>query len=284
MSAQLLHEAWLRRLRALYYTTSSVSPRGQATREILDAHLRFDAQFNLLACPGRGLNYRFAVAEWLWMSFGRSDVSSLAQYNKVIAQFSDDGVFLTGAYGPHIRAQWQRTVDRLTADPDTRQAVIEIPRPRGATKDEPCTLSLQFLLRGGKLNLIATMRSSDVWLGVPYDLFSFTQLQNALAGQLGVGRGWCALNTGSSHLYERDVDKAAPLVRVDVSEPAASSLYLPDLPGRPPDWLEDVLVHREDAVNGKRLALPIPDGPWARYARALLAPTSVAAFDALTAT
>jgi thymidylate synthase len=274
---KLMHTAWLERLSDLYWqldgATDEVSPRGLRTREVIDAHLCFDSKFNLLDCPARGLNYRFAVAEWLWMAFGRSDVETLAQYNAVMRQYSDDGVFLTGAYGPHIRAQWPRIVDRLRADKFSRQAVIEIPRPRATTKDEPCTLSLQFLIRRDKLHLIVTMRSSDVWLGVPYDLFSFTQLQSMLAGELCIERGACSLNTGSSHLYASNYEQAAKIL----NGAAIRSLYLPNLPGRPPDWLEEVLVKR--GVYG----IPSDDVAWHRYARALLAPTSAGAFAALTA-
>lgn len=267
----MLHDQWTDHLQNLRACGAPIGPRGLMTREFLDVELALDSSaHNLLDVPGRCLNFRFAVAEWLWMAFGRSDVASLAQYNSVMRQFSDDGLFLTGAYGPHIGAQWRRVADKLRWSPDTRQAVIEIPRPRGETKDEPCTLSLQFLQRGGRLHLIATMRSSDVWLGLPYDVFAFTQLQNMMAGELGVARGWFTLHAGSSHLYDRDLSKADAVL--GDSGRAYQTLASPALPGRPPTWLEEVLIKRTP-VNAPQ-PIPPADMVWLPYAQVLLARSS----------
>ena len=93
----------------------------------------------------------------------------------------------------------------LKADPNTRQAVIHIKDASNEqTKDLPCTLTLQFLIRGGKLNLIANMRSNDIWLGFPYDAFSFTCLQMKMAMELGVEVGFYIHMAGSMHLYKRN--------------------------------------------------------------------------------
>lgn len=267
----MLHNEWLARAKNLMNFGVPVGPRGIGTLEQLDASLRIHSDLNLLDVPSRKLNYRFAVAEWVWMIFGRSDVASLEQYNSQMAQFTDDGVFLTGAYGPHICAQYPGMLRKLKADPNTRQAVIEIHRPQVATKDEPCTLSLQFLLRNGSLNLIATMRSSDVWLGVPYDVFTFTQLQNCFAGELGVNRGWLSLHMGSSHLYERDIPA---LVEV-LTDGNYNTFYSPRLPGLPPAWLEDVFVHRRvDAMPQALLRPEATSNPWVRYAAVLMSRSS----------
>lgn len=273
----MLHDDWRMRIGSLLSMRhQSVSPRGQATVEELDQRIVIDGAYNLLDVPSRGLNYRFAVAEWIWMSFGRSDVDSIARYNSIMRQFSDDGRTLTGAYGPHINAQRFRVIEKLRADHETRQAVIEIPRPHGATKDEPCTLSLQFLLRHNHLNLIVTMRSSDAWLGIPYDLFTFGQFLNVFAGELGVNRGFISMRMGSSHLYERDFDAARRVLRTD--EPR-DTLRLPQLPGRPPYWLEHVLMGISETTPTSVIidcqqALDDHLNPWQPYASVLLAHTS----------
>lgn len=99
--------------------------------------------------------------------------------------------------------------------PDSRQAVMTgwnagdlLYSLAGTKNDIPCTLSLQFLLRDGKLNLVTTMRSNDVWLGVPNDFFCFCHLQMIVATALRVELGWYQHNVGSMHLYERDKEKA----------------------------------------------------------------------------
>lgn len=269
-----LHDEWLDRLYRLRHFGAAAGPRGQGTLEQLDQRIHLvDSTYGLLDVPTRRLNFRFAVAEFIWMWFGHSDVESIARYNSVMRQFSDDGVFLTGAYGPHIKAQLPRALRKLKEDPFTRQAVVQIPRPLVATKDEPCTLSLQFLLRNNYLHLIVTMRSSDVWLGVPYDTFTFTMFQNVVAGILGVRRGWFTLNAGSSHLYCRDI----PAADVVLASTEARTLPTPDMPGAPPPWMEDVLLN----PAGPNVVNTVMDSPWAPFARVLQSDSNAAARDVL---
>src|SRR5712691_3901798 len=99
-----IHEAWLELLNRLArYDFRVVSPQGHSCRELLGVSLRVeDLRANILVHPRRNLNYRFMVAEWLWIALGRNDVATVARYNPEIAQFSDDGLTFTGAYGPRL--------------------------------------------------------------------------------------------------------------------------------------------------------------------------------------
>lgn len=167
-------------------------------------------QYNVLKSPGRKLNYQFSVAEWLWIMLGYNAAEVILPYNKNLAEFQNEltGTF-DGAYGPHVVMQLPYVLQKLQEDPDTRQAIISLwqPRPR-ASKDIPCTISLQFILRNDQLHMVATMRSNDAWLGMPYDIFNFTQIQNYVAALLDVGMGEYHHVVGSLHLYERDWAKA----------------------------------------------------------------------------
>lgn len=277
-----LHEAWLKRLDDCWSLGDRVQPRGQLTHELVGETLTVsDYRYNILHVPERHMNYRFAVAEWLWMAFGRSDVGTLARYCSKMTEYSDDGIFLAGAYGPMIRAQWPFIVKTLTDDPVSRQAVISIWKPcPQPSKDIPCTTTLQFLIRRGRLDVVATMRSSDAWLGIPYDVFSFTQLANSLAGQLGVGRGCLKLHAGSAHLYARDVEGAELVRRARGRAVVRETLPSPRLPGPPPDWLDDILVNPNCAIdpsNYDRTEKLV----WTTYARALRAKTSTDALHHL---
>lgn len=207
--------------------------RGRSTQELLGLTLYLDdSAQNILIHPVRNLNYRFMVAEWLWVALGRNRLADLTRYNSKMAAFSDDGLTLAGAYGPRLAPQLSYLY-RALADPDSRQAVATIWTPSPPySRDLPCTLALQFLLRRRALNLIVTMRSSDAWLGIPYDFFTFSMLQNSLAGTLGVARGWIQFNLGSSHLYREDMDKAQGLLFCDPL--ADEQLHSPRLDGPPP--------------------------------------------------
>lgn len=271
------HEVWHDLLDRLVTNGVVVRPRGLACRELTGVTLELrDARSNLFYNAARDVRYGFAVAEWLWIWFGHDDVATIGQYNSRIHRFSDDGEIFAGAYGPRIGLQWTWVEELLRRDHDTRQAVITIFAPtdlQRATRDVPCTLTLQFFVRAEptdgtlRLCLLASMRSSDVWLGLPYDVFSFTMLQNVMAGRLGIDTGWFQMSLGSSHLYAEHADTA--VVALDRLASANRPLRRsPRLPGYPPDWLDGVL-HRRGSMELPQETIASSDPTWNRYALVL---------------
>jgi thymidylate synthase len=226
-------DGWMRLLKHLLICEYA-SPRGLLNREENCVSFRVtDSSKNILVHPVRKLNYRFMVAEWIWYMRGWNDLHELTRFNPNMAAFSDNGLTLAGAYGPQLAPQWPYVLAMLLKDRESRQSVATIFSPCPApSKDIPCTLSLQFLIREDKLNLIVTMRSSDVWLGFPYDMFSFSQMQNALAGELKIGRGWIQFNLGSSHLYQENEEIARECLSM-------SSLYTTTSPALP-GWIPPI--------------------------------------------
>jgi thymidylate synthase len=254
------------------------APRGMKTVEILGAQIRLkDMRANILATPERDLNFRFMIAEWLWIEAGRDDVKFIEQYNRNITQFSDDGNIFNGAYGPRLAPQWDYVINSLH-NPDTRQAVATIWTPSPSKSlDIPCTVAFQFLIRGGKLNLIATMRSSDSWLGLPYDMFNFSMIANGIAGKLGVEPGELIMQLGSLHLYEQNWDQAKVLINNSDSQ----TIWSPKLPDRPPawdmtSWCQGTFVPWEQWTFESKI-----NAPWREYIRALQVPTKKAAKEIL---
>jgi len=137
----------------------------------------------------------------LWILSG-SDDPWIYRYNRALVEYTDGGV-LRGAYGPRIR-RWRGRVDQLDhvrrllrRDPDSRQAVIQVYDPVKDTRgyrDVPCTVSYRFFLRSGRLRMHTTMRSNDVWLGLPYDqLTEFLDAVVAGAPWPGAGPSWSDL-------------------------------------------------------------------------------------------
>ncbi|MGC9539998.1 thymidylate synthase [Streptomyces sp. UG1] len=197
-----------------------VSPRSMPTRELLGVHLVLTRpRARLLHLPpARILNPAFAIAETVWHLLG-TDAPWIFDYNGQLRQYADDGV-LRGAYGPRMRRwgghldQLAQVVETLRQDPDSRRAVIQLYDPaRDASghRDVPCTLGFRFQLRQGRLHMSTTMRSQDVWVGFPYDLFFATVLQELVAGWLGAELGEYHHHVDSLHLYERDVSAAVAL-------------------------------------------------------------------------
>lgn len=234
----------------LYKTTLSrvmsngqdVAPRGKKTAELRGVTLTLEnPRRNILRSPARKLNYQFSVAEWLWMMLGRNDVATIGRYNKQIAQFSDDGVTFAGAYGPKLIEQLPYVIKTLQQDADSRQAVMTLWRERpSGSKDVPCTTLFQFFVRDGRLEMHTYMRSNDAWLGLPYDLFNFTMIQNFVAAQLGCDLGEYRHIVGSLHLYEEHWSKVTAVIAEDMSG-CDTSPYLP--PGPVPLEIEHMFLY-----------------------------------------
>lgn len=223
-------EAWIDVLSSILMNGEKSSPRGKPTLEVISNHTAFDMNYPVVQCEPRKLSYKFMNAEALWILQGDDSVKGIAPWNKAIAKFSDDGERFFGAYGPKVVDQIPYVVRTLLGDISTRQAVMTIWRENPPkTKDVPCTLSLHFLIRGSQLDCHVTMRSSDAWLGVPYDFFNFSMIAatvlrffnlNWAEQQRGLGDctpicspgcivrsislGNLYWTASSSHLYERN--------------------------------------------------------------------------------
>lgn len=188
-----------------------VAPRGIRTREVSEPVCLelTNLDKNLVTNRGRKLNYVFALAEVLWIWAGDNSLSYLLHYNKKMAEFSDDGHTLYGAYGPRIKSQLENLSNKLMSDLNTRQGIITIWRENPPkTKDTPCTVMMHFMVRDSMLHLTVYMRSNDIWLGFPYDIHTFTTIQKTLAAFLDVGYGTYHHVVGSLHMYESDFEKA----------------------------------------------------------------------------
>lgn len=154
-----------------------------------------------------------AIGEFLWYMSGSGSLDQISYYVKGYSEFSDDGLTLNGAYGPRIfsnageaSSTWHKAVSRLRGEKtrETRNAVIPIAKKEyflSQTKDKPCTCTLQFFLRRRVLHLQVHMRSNDVYLGLPHDIFAFTMLQEITAREVGAGLGTYIHSVGSLHLY-----------------------------------------------------------------------------------
>jgi len=182
--------AWLGLLRDVYDWGAEVKPRGLTCREILANTSVVDMNYPIVTARPK-LGYKFLTAEAWWILTGRNDVESIKPYSPHIASFSNDGVRFDGAYGPRIIDQLRFIVDTLEGDWESRQAVLEIWRPNPRpSKDIPCTVSVQWMVRRHvdgagletfRLHCFDTMRSSDTWLGWPYDVFNFSMLSAYVA-------------------------------------------------------------------------------------------------------
>lgn len=210
-------ESWVTDLECVFKTGDEASPRGMKVKEVLAYKSVVDMNRPILMNDQRKLGYKFMAAEAAWIISGRDDVATIAPYSKEISKFSDNGVNFYGAYGPRFRQQLNYVLACLEKDPDSRQSFASIwrtnPEP---SKDIPCTTSLQWLIRDNKLHCVATMRSSDLWLGHPYDIFNFSAMSfyillilkdyREFHGQGELELGLLYLTAGSKHIYEKNFE------------------------------------------------------------------------------
>ena len=168
----------------------------------------------------RGISPSYLFGELLWYFNGDNSLKFISQFSKFWESISDDGKTCNSAYGYLIQKkhgfnQIEKVIKILTDEPNSRRAKININFPNekvDTTKDEPCTMSLHFMIRNGKLDCTAVMRSNDIWFGFPYDVAFFTELQKYIARELNVGYGTYTHFAVSLHVYERDLKKVSDVV------------------------------------------------------------------------
>lgn len=249
-------------------------PRTLTTTEVVGAHLCLTKPRRRLVDvpPARVINPAFAVAEALWILSG-SDDPWIFDYNENLRRYTDDGV-LRGAYGPRLR-RWGGRMDgfdavidqldavrrQLHADQDSRRAVIQLydpSRDHRGYRDVPCTLGYRFFIRQGRLVMHTSMRSQDLWLGFPYDIFTTTLIQELMAGWLGVELGEYHHHVDSLHLYAENAEAAAACL---IGTPGAAELDPLGVPW--PDL--DTLLQR--AISGA--VQPTDGSTWHAFGRTL---------------
>ena len=216
-----LTELWYKTLSTIVIAGDEVKSRDGKCKEILGNQFLLTNVFkNFITDPIRKMSPFYAAAELLWYLSGYDEIAMISYYAPQYKRFSDDGKKAWGAYGKRWQRynQIERLIEVLREYPNTRQAVITCWHPLDLgyaheKKDIPCTISLQFLIRDKKLHCICTMRSNDVWLGLPYDIWSFTCLQILIAQELKIEVGTYIHQPGSLHLYERNYEKVDKILK-----------------------------------------------------------------------
>lgn len=186
------------------------SPRGQLTYDAGPVTVTLThPEHSWAGGTGRGVLPRIAAAEAVQLVGGFADPGLTRWSSPNFARYAEDEGHFHGAYGERVADQVEHVTRKLEDDPETRQAVVTLWDPlldnQPGKRDYPCTVALHFSRRPGLLDMHVLMRSNDVWLGFPYDVFQFTQLQHTVARTLGLRAGVYEHTAWSLHLYEEHV-------------------------------------------------------------------------------
>lgn len=230
------------------------------TREIRD--FMFTLSPDAMDLPlgvGRKVSTALAAAEAIQLCAGYGMPDLTEAVSKQVANFvRDANGEVHGNYGSRVDTQIGDVVNKLRAHHRDRQAVIQIwdktldsrhrdPMP----KDIPCTLTITFGVdTHGAVTMSVTMRSSDVWLGIPYDVFQFRQLHKTVSRLLGRSPGEYCHHSVSMHLYDKDLDRSRQLALIDAWE---TDNALPDglwAPGA--SNLRGTMLHVLKGLDNKR--------------------------------
>lgn len=159
---------------------------------------RFECSTGMLVTR-EGMSFALGWMELLQLVAGVYDLFAIQR----VAPKANISLFTYDmAYGPRISEQMPVLLRTLAADPDTRQAVLFIAKPEnGPTSSLPCTLTMQFLVRSGKVHAVVSMRSWDLCRGLPYDIMMFQGLLMIVGRCLRLPAGQLIVNAVSAHIY-----------------------------------------------------------------------------------
>lgn len=169
----------------------------------------------------RRVSFVNAVGQWFWLLGGSNDLASIEFYNRKAADFSDDGRTLRGAWGYRIfgnSSSLYRLVGKLRDDPSSRRIVLPVFIPEDALENSrnlPCLLHIQFLVRGNRLLMVSVMRSNSALMVLPYDFFVLTMLHELVSLLAKFQQGPYIHIAHSMHIYEDEIETARSTLESD---------------------------------------------------------------------
>ena len=198
---------------------------GTGTLSVFGYQMRFDlaAGFPLITTKKTPLKH--IIHELLWFLKGGTNVSYLNENGvKIWDEWADEHGDLGPVYGKQWRSwsapdgetidQITNVVERLKTHPDCRRLIVsawnvaDLP----AMALAPCHCLFQFYVVDGKLSCQLYQRSADVFLGVPYNIASYSLLTMMIADVVGLEYGEFIHIFGDAHLYSNHLEKARTLL------------------------------------------------------------------------
>lgn len=165
--------------------TFSVGRQQGEIKELLNYELELtNPRKSVLSLPMRNMSRKYAAGEFALYLEETDDVKDFAFYSKAWLNLATKDGKVNSAYGERLfsEASGHRldyAIDELVKNRESKNSLVMMRDVRDQNpelKDRCCTIALHFYIRGNKLNMRTIMRSSDIWLGLPYDVFAFTRI------------------------------------------------------------------------------------------------------------
>lgn len=217
------------------------------------ASFMIDLTAGRLPVPGNRKVYPgTAAAEVAWMLSGQRSTQWLRKYCKIWDKFVEPGTdVVDNAYGYRWRGHFGRdqvsaALSSLRADPTDRQVWITawdpamdgmygtLPREM-RPKNVACPVGFSVNITRGNLNLAVFIRSSDVFVGLPYDVMGYALLLDAFAVTLDRGPGFLHVTLAHPHIYESHFEDAFEGLRAGnvVDRPEMPGITIPNIEEQP---------------------------------------------------
>ncbi len=210
---------------------------GVGTLSVFGHQMRFNLQEGFPAVTTKKLAWKSVVGELLWFLEGSTNERRLAKIThdtsdadkKTIwtANAENQGVALgytDGELGPVYGKQWRdfggvdqisNIIDQIKNNPDSRRIILSAWNPQELDKMTlpPCHTMAQFRVINGKLSCQLYQRSADMFLGVPFNIASYSLLTHMLARICNLEEGEFIWTGGDCHIYTNHIDQVVEQVR-----------------------------------------------------------------------
>lgn len=228
-------------LNALRYVlengTNKQNRTGIPVRAVFGMQMRFDMKNGFPAVTTKQLPFKSMASELLWFIEGSNDERRLAEilhgtrdsskttiwtananadYWKPKARFDGDLGRVYGVQWRHWRSAEGRELDQLAnaiemikKDPDSRRIIVNAWNPGELDQMAlpPCHTFFHFFVADGKLSLQMYQRSCDMFLGVPFNIASYSLMLNLVAQVTGLKPGEFVHTLGDAHIYHNHFEQ-----------------------------------------------------------------------------
>ncbi|MCL4799340.1 MAG: thymidylate synthase [Burkholderiales bacterium] len=194
---------------------------GTGTRSVFGWQMRFDLRSRFALLTTKKLHLKSIVYELLWFLRGDTNVRWLQERGVTIW---DEWADARGELGPVYGHQWRSwpapgggTIDQiaqvvasLRTNPDSRRHIVTAWNPADVPKMKlpPCHALFQFYVADGELSCQLYQRSADIFLGVPFNIASYSLLTLMVAQVCGLRPGDFVHTLGDAHLYLNHFEQA----------------------------------------------------------------------------
>lgn len=197
---------------------------GTGTISLFGQQMRFDLSEGFPLLTTKRVFFKGVAYELLWFLKGSGNVRWLQEHNvRIWDEWADEN----GDLGPVYGVQWRswpaptpndpnRTIDQISnvlelirTQPDSRRMVVTAWNPAEVEHMAlpPCHALFQFYVANGKLSCQLYQRSCDMFLGVPFNIASYSLLTMMMAQQAGLEPGEFVWTGGDCHIYDNHVDQ-----------------------------------------------------------------------------